>query len=187
MSITDRRRTTVTLFSGQFEAELSDLFDRASQAQVAEATQPKRASTKSEAMRLAKEWDDKRAEAEKTARKVLVWAISYTHFGPLQDEHPPREDEAEDQVHGANMKTFPLALLKAALVTPADDDTVEQLKAKGEAALEALGGLSQVQYKKLELAAWAVNVGDDALPKFSLVSLLQQQRDPDSKQPNASQ
>lgn len=188
MAATDRRRTTVTLYPGNFEAELTDLMNRAMEAQRIEATAPKRMGTVSEAMKLAKQYDDKLTKASAAGTVVTLWAISYTEFGPLQDEHPPREGEVNDQQYAANMKTFPGAILRASLVTPGESTSLDDLKIRGDAALKALGDLTQVQYVKLETAAWNVNVGDDELPKgFSLASLLQQQRDPDSSQPSDSE
>lgn len=183
----ERRRITVTLYPGNFEAEIADLERRALAAAVAETSAVKRAGTRSESMRLAKERDDRLAEASTSAVDVTVWAISYLEWGPLADEHPPRDDDPGDKRHGVNLKTFPLALLKVSLVTPGEAKSFDDLKARGESALTGLGEISRVQYAKLETGAWEVNVGDDALPKYSLVSLLKQQRGPDSSEPSDSQ
>lgn len=178
----ERRRATVKLHPGNYEAELADLLDRAMVAQRNEETgSQKRMGTKSEAIALAKQYDALLAEAEASGVELTVWAISYTEWGPLADEHPPRVDEADDRLRGVNMKTFPLALLKVSLVPPGEAKSFDDLKARGETALTVLGDISRVHYAKLEAAAWNVNVGDDALPKFSLESLLKQQRDTDSK------
>lgn len=181
----ERRRATVTLHPGNYESELAALLDKAMAAQRAEETGAgRRMGTRSEAIELAKQYDALLAEAEASGVEVTVWAISYTEWGPLADEHPPREDNPDDKVRGVNMKTFPHALLMVSLVPPGTASDFESLKLKGEGALGALGEISRVHYAKLETAAWNVNVGDDALPKFSLVSLLKQQRDPDSKPPS---
>lgn len=181
------RRNVVTLYQGNYEQELQDLLEDTEKAQRLETLSgSKRAGTKSAAIALAKKYDDHLAKAEDDCVKVDVWALPYTQWGPLADQFPPRDDEADDKQRGVNMKTFPKALLCASLVAPgevdgSDPEHIEALQAKGRAALNELGALSQLQYVKLERAAWNVNVGDDSLPKFSLVSLLKQQRDPDSK------
>lgn len=169
-----RRKETVTLNQGDYQSRLSELMERTLAAQRDEASGavPKRAGTKSEANRLAREYDELVAEAEANAVKVDVYEISNTDWQKLADEHPPRDGEAGDAVRGLNMKTFPPALLALSL----DPDSAIDV-----------GDLSRVHYVKLETAAWNVNVGDDALPKFSLVSLLKQESVGDSKPPNDSE
>lgn len=177
----ERRRATVKLYQGNYEQELADLMEQALAAQrEEELSSARRAGTRSKAMQLAKKHDELAAEAEATAAHVTVWAISYSEFGPLQDRHPPRADDAEDKQRGVNMKTFPEDLLFASLAEPDVGDLDEKLAA-GKIALRELGDLSQVHYIKLERAAWNVNVGDDAIPKYLLASLLKAQRGPDSK------
>lgn len=178
----ERRRTTVTLYQGNYEHELGILYDEMFAALRAEESgvAPKRAGTKSKANEIAKKHDALVAEAEKTSVKVTLWAIAYYDWGPLADRHPPREDDAEDKQRGVNMKTFPEDLLYASLAGP-DAGDLDEMLSTGKRALRELGDLSRVQYVKLETAAWNVNVGDDALPKYSAVSLLKAQRGPDSK------
>ncbi len=194
----ERRRATVTLYQGDVEQQLADLRNQALAAERVESAGQRRHGTKSESIALAKAHDDLLAGAEESAVKLTVWAISYLEWGPLADDHPPRQDVAvkdqgvaaesfpDDKQRGVNMKTFPPALLRASLVEPGVATDLADLLAKGEVVLSGLD-LSRVHYVKLERAAWNVNVGDDALPKFSLVSLLKQQRDLDSKQRNDSE
>ena len=184
----ERRRATVTLYQGNYEQELADLFEAAMTAERLETlASSKRANTRSQAGALAKQYDALLAEAESTAVKVTVWALSNSIWGPLADEHPPREDDAEDAKRGLNMKTFPPVLLCAALVAPGEATTVDEFKAQGQTALDDIGDLSRLHYVKIERAAWNVNVGDEDIPKFSLVSLLKRQRDLDSKLPSDSE
>ena len=184
----ERRRLTVTLFQGNYEQELADLFEDAMTVERLETMGgQKRASTKSKANVLAKRYDELLAETHSTAVKVTVWAISRLLRGPLEINHPPRDGNAEDKQRGFNMDTFPAALLRLSLVSPDDakDLNIAQLESKGEVALDELGDLSWLHYRKLETAAWNVNVGDEDIPKdFSLVSVLKQQRDLSSKQPS---
>lgn len=170
----ERRRATVTLYQGNYEAELADLMERAMAAQRAENTSVRRFGEKSESMALAAEYDALLAKAEEDAVKVTVWAISNNEWQPLADEHQPREDDAKDATFGVNMSTFPAVLLRASLVAPGETGD-------GEKILAELGDISRVHYLKLETAAWNVNVGSDALPKFSLVSLMTEAKEPDSK------
>lgn len=184
-----RRRATVTLYQGNYEQELADLFEATMTADRVEASSgAKRANTRSQSNALAVKYDKVLAKAEATAVTVTLWALSNTVWGPLADEHPPRDDEPDDKQRGLNMKTFPPLLLRVSLVAPPADDeprlTVDELKAKGEAAFDDLGELSRLHYVKLERAAWNVNVGDEDLGKFSLVSVLKAQRDLDSKPPS---
>lgn len=189
MTPLERRRATVTLYPGNFDHELTALMDKAMAAQRAEETSAagQRMGTKSEAIRLAKEYDALLATAEDSGVEVTVYAISYLEWGPLADEHPPRDNDPRDTQFGVNMKTFPQALLSVSLVPPGEAHDFAGLKTKGESALAELGDISRVHYAKLETAAWNVNVGDDVLPKYSLVSLLKQQRGPDSKPQNDSE
>lgn len=184
MSKIERRRTVITLYQGDVEAQLTDLLDRAMAAERAEALTVRRLASKSEAMELARQHDELLASAEESAVKVTLWAITNTQWSMLANEHPPREDDAEDKRRGVNMETFPAALLLVSLVDPdtaREAENLDALLALGQAEMDEIGEVSRVQYVKLERGAWNVNVGDDALPKYSLVSLLREQRDPDSK------
>jgi hypothetical protein len=178
----ERRRKVVTLHHGNYEAELAELMDKAMAALRDEESgaAQRRHGTKSSANAYALQYDEKRKEADETATLVTVWAIGWEDMDTLQDEHLPREGEAEDKAKGVNMKTFPRALLEASMVDPDDATDLADRKTKGREALAALD-LSRLHYKRLENAAWNVNVGDDALPKASLVSLLNQARDNASK------
>lgn len=189
MTKIERRRLTVTLYQGNYEQELTDLARETLAAAEVEGQQgPARTGQRSKAMNLAKKHDAKKAEAEATAVSVTVWAVSRKEWAELADAHPPRDGDSEDKRRGVNMKTFPEALLAVSLVEPRAveggiAEHVSALSAEGQAFLDELDP-SRVHYTKLETAAWNVNVGDDALPKYSLVSLLQAEREPDSKQPS---
>ena len=181
MTANERRKVTVKLYPGNYESELADLLDRAMAAKRKEdaakeaegASGPQRAGQKSEVPplaaesdRLAMQYDTKAAEAEAAGVEVVINEISNTAWQKLADEHPPREDDERDKFNALNMSTFPAALLKVALDPAASVDLDE---------------LSRVHYVKLERAAWNLHNGADEIPKESLVSLLNQQRDADSK------
>lgn len=212
MTKIERRRRVVKLHQGNYEAELTALLDKAMAAQRAEASAesetdpdapiaPRRVGQAApvaqvkESIRLAAEYDALLTEAEESATEVTVWAIGHDEWADLSDEHPPRDDIPEDKEAGTaaktfpkdkelgvNAKTFPPLLLKAALVEPDAATSLEDRLVRGGKILDDLG-LSRIHYVKLENAAWNVNVGDDALPKFSLVSFLQEANAPESRQP----
>lgn len=208
MTKIERRRRVVPLHQGNYEAELAALMDATMAAQRADAAKPveagpQRAGQKAKAepewVELARQYDALLNEAEETAVEITVWAIAHDEWSQLADEHPARDDVPEDKENGVaaktfeddkrrgvNTKTFPPLLLRAALVDPKDADTLEERIAKGDQILADLN-LSRIHYVKLETAAWNVNVGDDALPKFSLVSLLNQGSGDGSKPPNDSE
>jgi hypothetical protein len=177
-----RRYRVVTLPQGDQESELAALRQEILAAQVAEDAAGGRFGAKSTANAKAVEFDKLSAKAEKDAIRVTVHALAYDEFGPLQDDHPPRDDDAIDKRVGYNRKTFPHALLKASLVEPDAAADYDDLLVKGDEAFAELGRPTQVQYARLEAAAWDVNVGDDSLPKFSAVSLLKEAKERGSKQ-----
>ena len=205
MSTIERRSTVVPLYQGAYAQRLADLLDetmakqRAAEAAEAdeESAGPRRVGQVSlarqlatEAKSLAKQYDDLLAEAETRTVKVTLWEISYRHWSGLRDEHPPRDDDRRDATFGMNMKTFPSAVLRASLV-PSDQSAnitdLTRLVALGQSILDELGDISGMHYAKLEKAAWDMNVEDDALPKFSLVSLLTEASASDSTPPPASE
>lgn len=182
MSKITRRRTTVKLYQGNFEQDLADKQADFEAALSKEETGARRQSTRSKAAALALEHEAMKAEAEATAEVVTLWAVSNAEWSEIADDHPPREGNPVDARNGVNMQTFLPVLLRIAMVDP---ETPGVTSAADKIALGgvALGTLDPIRahYMKLETAAWNVTVGDDALPKYSLVSLLKQAREPDSK------
>lgn len=182
-----RRFRVVTLPQGDQESKLAELRQEIVAAQAAEESGGGRFANKSVANAKAVEFDKLNAKAEKDAVRVTVYALAYDEFGPLQDLHPPRDDDATDKRVGYNRKTFPHALLKASLVEPDVATDFEDLLVKGDEAFAELGRPTQVQYGRLEAAAWDVNVGDDSLPSYSAVSLLKEAKERGSKQQSESE
>lgn len=176
----DRRRADVALYQGSTIAKLDALTDQVETAERAEQSN-KRMGTKSQAMALAKEYDDLVANADADAVHVTVWAIGRRDWKMLADEHPPREDEKQDALYGVHMGNFPDALVALAILAPDEGDHYDDRVKLGNERIDALGDLSQVQWMKIARAAWDVNVGDDALPKSSLVLLLQDRKERASK------
>lgn len=171
MTKIERRKTSVKLYPGNYASKLEALLEQLNAAVIAEESAPKRAGTRSKAVALAREHDALLAEAEDAAVAVEVHEISNIAWQQLADQHPPVDGNERDQQAGMNMKTFPPALLRASIGDPSLD----------------LDELSRAHFVKLENAAWNLHNGDDALGKFSAVSLLKQARDPDSKLHNDSE
>lgn len=171
MSKIERRKITVKLYPGNYASRLSALRDDITSALIAEESAPKRANTRSRAAALAREHDKLQTEAEEVALNVEVREISNIAWQRLADEHPPREQELGDQRAGMNIKTFPAALLRAAL---------------GDTDLD-LDEMSRAHYMKLERAAWDLHNEGGDFPKVSAVSLLKQAKDTDSKPPPDSE
>lgn len=199
----ERRRAVVDLYQGNYEPEIVRLQDEALAAQrKEELSGERRASSRSKWPALALAHDELVAEAEKTAVKVTVWALSYTEWQEFAEAYPPRADipavpadEAtgtpakatvtftEDKLHGVNMKTFPPVLLRASLADPENSRglKIEARVEAGQKVLDELGDISQLQYRRLENAAWTVHAGDDSLPKYSLASLMAGEKEDDSE------
>ncbi|MGH1563030.1 hypothetical protein [Mumia sp. DW29H23] len=175
-----RRRTVVTLYQGDYEQRLADLGGRVAAAFEAENETPRRLSDESDAAALAQEHDDLRAEADETAEKVTLFALTNTQWVELAAQHPPRDDDKADAARGVNTDTFPGALLLACLVPPPDGHDrreVLDLLNEGQRILDTIGDPTRVQWLKLTRAAYAVNMQDDDLPKVSLVSALHNARE----------
>jgi len=185
--ISHRRSAIVELAQGDDVAALKALREEMAEINALEVASGTRFGGKSGVPAKAREFDKLKAKAKADAAKVAVYEIAYSDYGPLQDLHPPRDDDATDKRVGYNRKTFPAALMKVSLVEPDTATDLDDLIAKGEAAFAELGGLSQMHYTKLMNEAWEVHMGDDKIPFYSAESLVKQLRDPDSAQRPDSQ
>lgn len=175
--MTDHNFTTVTIPPSGYAKRIADLGAEVDELAEAESTTPGRFGSRSKAMAKAREYDALVAEAVDKSTEVAVWQVSYLEWGQLADLHPPREGDVIDRRRGINGKTFPNALLKIALVEPGAAENFDDWLAKGEAALDALGAISQPKYVELETAAWDLSAGDESFPKESAVSLLKRLKD----------
>lgn len=180
--MTDHNFTTITIPAPGYAKRLADLAAEVDELAEAEVASTGRFGTKSKAMEKAREYDALVEEAAAQSSEVKVWQVSYLEWGQLADRHPPRDNDMIDRRRGINGKTFPRALLKIALVEPGTAENFEDWLAKGEAALGALGAISQPKYVELETTAWNLSAGDESLPKESAVSLLKRLKDQDSAQ-----
>ncbi len=184
----ERRRMVVTLYQGDDTAHLSELRAEIKRVSDMEARMPRRMSSKSPLTALAAEHDEFQDAMEERAVKVTVWALTNDQFEQLSELHPPRDDDKRDAGSLVNTTTMPGALLRASLLAP-DESPADVTKAveKGGVKLAALGDLSRVQLRKLEDGAVSVNVEDDALGKFSIVSFLRQARADENEQQPATE
>lgn len=170
---TDRRKATVTLYTGNFQAELNELAERALEAaKTAKASGPQRAGQKpkTEVDDLAAEYDAKVAEREASGVEVSLVEVSNMEWEELSEAHPPREDDDLDERAGFNRPAFQRALVEASVVEPKVD----------------LKTMSRANYMKLVNAVTELHGADDAIPFVSLVSQLKQYRESDSRQQPAS-
>ncbi len=181
----ERRHITVPLYSGTVVSRLAELTEQVEKAEREEKS-TRRLGTTSNALELAQEHDRLRAEADENAVQVTLWAIVRRDWARLADDHPPREGERQDGLYGVNMKTFPDALVPLSLLQPGEGEDYDSRVKLAAERVEEFDDLSQVQRMKLVHASWEVNVGDDALPKSSLVSQLQERRERASKPQPAS-
>lgn len=189
-----RPSRVVKLYQGEYEARVTEAAERLTKAIEDEQKAGKRFGEKSLSMRVAQEYDDLIAEAEKAAVEVTVHAVGFRHFGALMDQHPPREDNKGDERFDVNMKTFPDELAEMSLADPStefgEDDVdavVKLMRMVGRKRLKELGDISRVHYVKIRDAAWDVNVSSDELPKFSAVSRLRELSETRSKSQSAGE
>lgn len=164
MSKLEHRSRVVKLYQGSFEPQLDALLEQMAESQ--ESQSGRRVAEKSDTRRLAREYDELKAEAEKSAVEVTVYALPYFEFAELHDDHPPRDDEPRDKRFGTNMRTMPRVLALVSLADP-EIEGLDAKEAAGKAVLKGLGFVSQPHWAKIETAAWDVNTSSDDLPKWS--------------------
>ena len=173
-NFTDRRKAVVTLYPGNYQAELNELMERALEAERnKKAAGPRRAGQKSvtTADDLAEEYDAKLAEAEAAGVEVVLREISNMEWERLLEAHPPRDGDARDLAVGYDRPAFQRALVEAAI---------------GDAAID-VDVMSRAHFIKLANAAAELHGADDSLPKESLASLLKEYREAASKpQPDSA-
>ncbi len=193
MPTISRRRTVVSLYLGNYEAELDELYNQVMKAQRAESVQPKRMSSKSEAFALAKRYDELAEEARESAVEVTVWAVSFRTWTELEEKHPPRPGNQRDQLSGFNRAGFLADLVTASLASDPDGGIdprdLDKLLEVGGKILDELGGeeMSRFHYAKLEKAAWDMNNSEVDLPKESLAYVITQANGAESRRRSASE
>lgn len=156
------RTATVTIYGGDYIDRIRLLERKAEAAQDAEATAPRRMSTVPEYVKLAEEHDALVAEAEAQALHVTLRALKRSAWKALIAEHPPREGNKEDAALGANEDTLKDALVAASIVSP-------------DLSADDLDDLSDADFDRLYITAFALNRGTVAAPKANLASRMRQE------------
>lgn len=170
--LTKPREQWVELFSGDFEPRMQELQREMQEAIERESSQQRFGSSRSESMRLAKEYDELVEQARAHGIVRLRLRGAGRAWRQLKDEHPPRPDNEDDENLGVNRKTFFEPAVALCIAEP--DFTAEQYD-------EMLDVLSSAQWDRLSSVAWIVNEGEVNIPKSSAVSLLRQMSGEDSK------
>jgi hypothetical protein len=135
---------------------------------AADAGPPRRLTSKApktEALKLAEQYDALVAEAASTAVTVTVRALPRREWRDLKAKHPPREGNERDEAVGANLETLPDDAVPACIV-----DGVPE--AQREAFLE---DLADGDWQNLAELVRDINERATSIPKLSAVSLLQSQ------------
>jgi len=171
------RTTTVLLYPGGVEQQLDDLMEQIDEARAAERS-TRRMNSKSEAMRLAEEYDRVAAEAQDAIVAVVLSEVPARRYREMQEQHPPRIGNRRDEQLGFNEESFVRALVGAAIVSP--EVTPEQFE-------EFADSVSEWNWKKLTNAAWQLANSEPNLPKPRAVSLLRQIAERESKRPDVTE
>ncbi|WP_242892424.1 hypothetical protein [Actinomadura litoris] len=100
-----------------------------------------------------------RAEMQAHEHIVTLRALPRRQWSDLVAEHPPREDNAQDEAVGLNNDTWPSAIISACAIDP--PMTVEQVDQLGDV-------LTDAQISKLYQAAMILNRMDVGVPKFGI-------------------
>ncbi len=166
------RERVVEIYAGDVESKLADLEARVSVAEAEERGKPQRMTSKSEALRLATEYDALVESVKENAVKVTLQAVPHRAYRQLQELHPPRKGSKRDERYGVNEDTFFPALVRAAMRTPVVSD--EQFD-------EWVDTVAPPAWTRVANTAFELTTGEVALPKSSAVSALQRMRASDSK------
>lgn len=167
------RTKTVFLYPGGAEEELDDLRDKLDAAMVADNPATRRMNSRSNADKIAAEFDAKAAAAAESAVRVVLAEVPARTYRQMQDENPPRKGNKRDDNLGFNEEAFLRALVRAAITSP--EVTDEQFE-------EFADAVSEFHWRKLTTTAWEMANQELALPKPFAVSLLRRMREAGSKQ-----
>lgn len=126
------------------------------------------------AISIAEKMEALRAEMLKHTHPFAFRALDGPTYRDLLGEHRPRKDDEDDAIMGANLQTFPKALIAACAIDP--PMTEEQV-----ATLFKV--LSDGQNMRLFTCVLGLNRGTVDVPKSVLASEILAKTAPKSKQP----
>src|SRR3546814_235718 len=167
----ERRTAVVTIYQGDILDRILHLEARAEAVKNAQDT-PLMGGDKPEYLEIAEEHDKLVAEAEETALHVRVQALKRSSWKALIKEHPPREGNKSDAAVGVNEDDF-----KDVLVPFVNEDDPEDRTIVGGLNVEDLDDLSDIDFDRIYLTAFALTRGAGATPKANLVSRMTQPSD----------
>lgn len=168
MSIIKPRTATVTIYGGDYLDRIRHLERQAEAAQAAHGGEPASLSEEPEYMGLARQHDELVREAEESALHIVVGALPRGTWRQLVADHPPRkvgvdgateQHARQDAVAGVNELSFRDALVPLSIVSP-------------DLSADDLDALSDIDFERLYLTAFALNRAPVSDPKASLVSRL---------------
>lgn len=168
------RSAIVTIYGGDYLDRIRHLERLAEAAKDASDDEgPRLNSEVPEYLELARQHDELVKEAEESALHVRVQALGRREWKALIAAHPPRTvkdgateaQERSDALTGANDETLKDALVAASVIEP-EGITPEELDQ-----------LSDVDFDRIYLTAFAMNRGSAPDPKASLVSRLTKKSD----------
>ena len=151
------RTSTVTIFQGDYLDRIRHLEQKAEAAREAADGAPRMNDEVPDYVRLAEEHDALVKEAEETAVHVVLRALRRSEWRELVAAHPPRDGHDGDKSVGVNEDAFKDALVPASVVEP-------------DGFVDDLDYLSDADYDRLYVTAFALNRGVVAGPKANLVS-----------------
>lgn len=173
MTTIQPRTSVVTIYGGDYLDRIRHLERKAEAAAEAEGDTVRVLSEVPESHRLAEEHDALVKEAEEQALHVRLQALKRSEWKRLVAAHPPRDGNKDDANVGVNEETF-----KDALVAYRNPDHPERRTiVEPDLTEDELDDLSDVDFDRLYLTAFALNRSPAAGPKANLVSRMTQPKD----------
>jgi hypothetical protein len=179
------RSAVVTIYGGDFLDRIRHLERLAEAAkEAAEEDGPRLNSEVPEYLELARQHDELVKEAEESALHIRVQALPRKVFKALTAQHPPRTvkddgvtpaKERSDALSGLDDDTFKDALIYGGEVEVNGISVpYRSIVEPEDITAEMLDNLSDIDFDRIYLTAFAMNRGTAPDPKASLVSRLTQ-------------
>lgn len=186
MSTIQRRTDVVTIYPGDYLARIRHLERQAEASQAAEAGGGITLDEAPDYLEIAREHDELVKEADERATHIKLQALPRRQWKALCKKHPVRTVEKddvtekvarEDAAVGVNEETFKEALVFGDTVEI--DGQMVPVRSIVEPALstEELEELSDADFERVYLTAFALNRVTGGSPKASLVSRMTQKTD----------